>query len=162
MRSQIKFEDRMIFRPFDQLAKTFILFVKLFGICTLSLTLTGCFTSTRIQGYFISDDAVEQVRAGTSQEVVKTVLGTPQTQNSFGEETVFYYVETIIEETAFRAKFIKERTVLAVHFGPDRRVSRKRIYTLQDGRVIDPVTRRTPSYGLDRTFVNQLLNSSLF
>ena len=125
-----------------------------------SIGLTGCLTEKRVQGYAIDDDAVLQVRPGVSEVVVTSVLGTPQTRSTFGDETIYYYVETLVEETAFQASFIKERTVLAVHIGKDKRVARKQTYTLQDGRIIDPVTRRTPSYGVDRTFVTQLLNSA--
>ncbi|MCF6326760.1 MAG: outer membrane protein assembly factor BamE [Devosiaceae bacterium] len=119
----------------------------------------GGFTSVRTQGYEISESALQQVRVGQSQDLVIAVMGSPQTQGNFGNESAFYYVETKIEQTTFGLKTVSERTVLAVYFDRNKRVSDKAVYTLQDGRLFAMETRRTASFGLDRTFVEQILAS---
>jgi len=131
-----------------------------------SLAVAGCsmdmgqgLTTTRTQGYSISESAVQQIRPGQSVELVTTVLGTPQTRGSFGNETAFYYVETKVQSTAFGLDNVQERTVLAVYFDENRRVKDKAIYGLEDGRVFAIESRRTPSFGEDRTFVQQILGS---
>lgn len=127
----------------------------------LALSLSACLTTSRTQGYDIPEDALTQVHAGTSREVVEFVLGTPQTTNTFGDFEVYYYIETKVEETAFKYRTPIERTVLAVYFDNNDRVKEKAIYTLQDGRVFNTITRRTKSFGSDTNFVSQMLTGLL-
>lgn len=131
----------------------------------MGATLGACtgpsLTQVRTQGYDIPEGALDQVRPGVSKDFVEVVLGTPQTTNSFGGEEAYYYVETKVERTAFGLSNVKERTVLAVYFGPDGRVTDKAVYGLQDGKVFNVVSRRTPGFGNDTTFVQSLLGSLL-
>ncbi|HTM77095.1 MAG TPA: outer membrane protein assembly factor BamE [Devosia sp.] len=130
----------------------------------LALALAGCasnmsLVTQRTQGYEIPDTALQQIRPGQSQQLVTLVLGSPQTTNSFGEQTAYYYVETKVQQTAFGVNMIKSRTVLAVYFDKNKKVIDKAVYSLQDGKTVTIETRRTPSFGEDRTFIDQLLNS---
>lgn len=129
----------------------------------LGLTLSACsgtgLISTRTQGYVIPADAVQQIRPGSSADLVGFVLGSPQTVSTFGNETAWYYVETKVSQTAFGLTSIQERTVLAVYFDRNNKVVDRAVYTLQDGRVFAVEQRRTPSFGEDRTFVQNLLGS---
>lgn len=121
--------------------------------------LTSGFSSTRTQGYSIPDAALQQVRVGQSAELVTAVLGSPQTTNSFGDQTSFYYVETIVERTAFGLDTPKSRRVLAVYFDKNRKVVDKALYGLEDGKLIALETTRTASFGQDRTFVESIISS---
>jgi outer membrane protein assembly factor BamE (lipoprotein component of BamABCDE complex) len=116
-------------------------------------------TSQRTQGYAIPQDALLQIREGQSKELVTVVLGSPQFTNSFGDESAYYYVETKLQETAFGMATSRERTVLAVYFGKNGRVSDKAVYGTKDGRVFPIETRRTPSFGEDRTFIESIMKS---
>jgi outer membrane protein assembly factor BamE (lipoprotein component of BamABCDE complex) len=116
-------------------------------------------THSRIQGYDISDDALAQIRPGQSQQLVQVVLGSPQTTNTFGQETAWYYIETKVDQTAFGMTMVKDRKVLAVYFDKNNRVADRAVYGLKDGRVIDIDSRRTPSFGEDRTFIQSILSS---
>ncbi|HHS82717.1 MAG TPA: outer membrane protein assembly factor BamE [Devosia sp.] len=126
--------------------------------CSSGLGFTG-FSSTRTQGYEISQSALKQIRPGQSEDLVRVVMGSPQTKGTFGDETAYYYVQTKIQETNFGLKTIVDRTVLAVYFDSHNKVKDKAIYTLKDGRLFAIETRRTPSFGQDRTFVEQILAS---
>jgi outer membrane protein assembly factor BamE (lipoprotein component of BamABCDE complex) len=119
---------------------------------------TGLIT-TKVSGYEISDDALAQIRPGQSQELVKVVLGSPQTTNTFGDESAYYYVETRMNQTAFGVSSIEERRVLAIYFDKNKRVKDKALYGLKDGRAITIESRRTPSFGADKTFIDSLLGS---
>lgn len=125
------------------------------------LALSACsgMVSHRTQGYVISENALQQIRVGQSEDLVITVLGSPQTKSNFGDESAFYYIETKIEETSFGLRTVQERTVLAIYFDEDRRVKDKAIYGQKDGRLIAIETRRTPSYGQDRTFIESIIAS---
>ena len=130
----------------------------------LAITLAACTSSTalvtkRTQGYEISDSAMAQIRPGQSQQLVTLVLGSPQSTNSFGDQSAFYYVETKVRQTAFGMTMIDSRTVLVVYFDKNKKVVDKAVYGLQDGKTIAIESRRTPSFGEDRTFIDQILQS---
>jgi outer membrane protein assembly factor BamE (lipoprotein component of BamABCDE complex) len=130
----------------------------------LALVVAGCssnmsLVTQRTQGYEIPDTALQQIRPGQSQELVTLVLGSPQTTNSFGDQTAFYYVETKVQQTSFGLNMIKSRTVLAVYFDKNKKVIDKAVYSLADGKAVTVETRRTQSFGEDRTFVEQILQS---
>ncbi|MCB9993678.1 MAG: outer membrane protein assembly factor BamE [Hyphomicrobiaceae bacterium] len=141
------------------------------AVTAATLSLSGCssglsgftglggFSNTRLEGTEMSDAQLEQIRPGQSADLVTTVLGSPFTTNTFGNETAYYYVETKVEEMTFGMKMVKERTVLAVYFDESMRVKDRAIYGLDQGRVITIESRRTPSYGEDRTFVQSILSS---
>lgn len=131
------------------------------GLAACSTPSGMSFVSQRTQGYDISEDALAQIRPGQSQELVQLVLGSPQTTNAFGQETAWYYIETKVDTTAFGLTTIKSRKVLAVYFDKNKRVADRAVYGLEDGRVIDIESRRTPSYGEDRTFIQSILSSVL-
>lgn len=116
-------------------------------------------TSHRTQGYSISEDALAQIRPGQSQQLVTMVLGSPQTTNTFGNETAYYYVQTKVEQTAFGLDLAKDRTVLAIYFDKNKKVVDKAVYGTKDGKVFQIESRRTPSFGEDRTFIESILSS---
>ena len=131
---------------------------------TLVLVLAACSTSnslitTRTQGYEISDSAMQQVRPGQSQQLVTLVLGSPQSTNTFGDQSAWYYVQTKVRQTSFGMTMIDSRTVLAIYFDKNKKVVDKAVYGAQDGKTVTIETRRTPSFGEDRTFVDQILQS---
>lgn len=130
----------------------------------LAMTLAACTSGNslitkRTQGYEISDSAMAQIRPGQSQELVTLVLGSPQSTNSFGDQSAFYYVETKVRQTAFGMTMIDSRTVLVVYFDKNKKVIDKAVFGLQDGKTIAIESRRTPSFGEDRTFIDQILQS---
>jgi outer membrane protein assembly factor BamE (lipoprotein component of BamABCDE complex) len=131
----------------------------------LALGLSACdaglsgFSSDKVQGYDLSPDGLAQIRNGQSQQLVTLVLGSPQLTNDFGEESAYYYVETKVNVMAFGVTTVKERTVLAIYFDKNKRVKDRAVYSLKDGKTFEVETRRTPSYGEDRTFVQSILNS---
>ena len=52
--------------------------------------------------------------------------------------------------------------VVAVYFDKKDRVIDKAVYSLEDGRLVETVSRKTPGFGQDRSFVEQLLGSLSF
>lgn len=131
------------------------------AILVLGGALAGCsgLTSSRTEGYALSEAGLSQIREGQSQTLVVTVLGSPQTRGSFGDESAFYYVQTRVQETAFGLRMVQDRTVLAVYFDKNNRVKDKAVYGLADGKLITIESRRTPSFGQDRTFIESIIAS---
>ena len=132
----------------------------------LGVVLAGCsmgsglaLSTNKIQGYAISQDALAQIRPGQSQELVAVVLGSPQTINAFNEGSAWYYVQTKVSQTAFGLTSVQERTVLAIYFDKNKRVADKAVYGVKDGKSFTIEGRKTPSYGEDRSFLDQLIQS---
>jgi len=130
----------------------------------LAVALAGCTSSTsliskRTQGYEIPDSALQQIRPGQSQQLVTLVLGSPQTTNTFGDRSAWYYVETKVNQTSFGMTMVQERTVLAIYFDRNKKVVERAVYALEDGKAVNIETRRTPSFGEDATFIDSILSS---
>lgn len=129
----------------------------------LGAALAGCstfsLTQSRTQGYEISDDALLQIREGQSKQLVTMVLGSPGTTNTWGDEEAWYYIETKVDQTAFGLTNVRERTVLAVYFDKKGKVTDRAVYGKEDGRLVAIESRRTQSFGQDRTFLQSLLDS---
>lgn len=130
----------------------------------LALALTACTSSTSLvtkktQGYEISDSALQQIRVGQSQQLVTLVLGSPQSTNTFGDQSAWYYVQTKVAQTSFGMNTSLQRTVLAIYFDKNKKVIDKAVYTAADGKTVTVESRRTPSFGEDRTFIDQILQS---
>lgn len=130
----------------------------------LSVAVAGCSSSTslitkRTQGYEIPDSALQQIRPGQSQQLVQVVLGSPQSTNSFGDQTAWYYIETKVDRTSFGLEFVKERTVLAIYFDKNKKVVDRAVYSAADGKTVTVESRRTQSFGQDKTFIETILDS---
>lgn len=130
------------------------------GLAACDTGLSG-FTRDRVEGYDLSPDGLAQIRNGQSQQLVSTVLGSPQLTNDFGTESAWYYISTHVTQTSFGVEMIKDRTVLAIYFDKNKKVKDRAIYSLKDGRTFTVETRRTPSYGEDRTFIQSIMSSVL-
>ena len=140
--------------------------LSLVAAALIGVTLAGCsmgsglaLSTNKVQGYAISDDAMAQIRNGQSEDLVVTVLGSPQTINAFNEGTAWYYVETKVNQTAFGMTSVQSRTVLAVYFDKNKRVADKAVYSAKDGKVFTIEGRKTPSYGEDKNFIQSLISS---
>ena len=116
-------------------------------------------STNKVQGYEISEDALAQIRPGQSQDLVVAVLGSPQTINAFNEGSAWYYVQTKVSQTAFGMTSIQDRTVLAIYFDKNKKVADKALYGVKDGKSFTIEGRKTPSYGEDRTFLDQIIAS---
>ena len=62
---------------------------------------------------------------------------------------------------AFSSNSITDQRVLAVYFTKDKKVERVANYGLQDGKIIDFVTRTTPTGGAEQGFLKNLFRSFL-
>jgi outer membrane protein assembly factor BamE (lipoprotein component of BamABCDE complex) len=146
--------------------KTAPLLLSVAAAALLAASVAGCsmgsglaLSTSKIQGYAISEDALAQIRPGQSQELVTVVLGSPQTVNTFGDGTAWYYVETRVNQTAFGMTTITDRKVLAIYFDKNKRVADKAIYGVKDGKSFTIEGRKTPSYGEDKSFLTSLIES---
>lgn len=130
----------------------------------VSLSLAACgsgmsLTQSKARGYEISEDAVAQIRVGQSAALVTAVLGSPQITNDFSNETAWYYLGEKVQQTAFGMELSKQRTLLVVYFDKKNKVVDTERLGVKDGKSFQIDSRRTPSYGQDRTFLESIISS---
>lgn len=127
----------------------------LFG---LMLGACGNFDNSLTHGYVPQEGALDQVPVGSTREQVQFVLGTPSTTSTIGGD-VYYYISQQIETSPIMGTQVKDQRVLAIYFGKDQRVTRVANYGMEDGRVIDMISRKTPTGGAEVTFLQQVMNA---
>lgn len=124
-----------------------------------TLPLGGCFTSTYTHGHVITGDMLSQVQVGSSREQVELVLGSPSTTSSLAGDA-YYYISQKTATTAFLNPDIVEQRVVAVYFDEDGFVKDMGNYSLEDGKIVDIVTRKTRTGGADYGFLTQILKGA--
>lgn len=125
----------------------------------LSLLLAACSNPVQVRGQIPDTDSIEAIKAGVHRrEDVFEMLGTPSTISTFEDQKWYYIGQKSIEYT-FKKKKVLERSVFVVSFDGTGRVDEKALYTLADGREIDPVDRITPTEGRELTIMQQLLGN---
>ena len=102
---------------------------------------------------------VEQRGPGQSAALVTAVLGSPQSVNSFARETAWIYVGEKVQQTAFGMELSKQRTVLVIYFDKNNKVTDMERLGVADGKSFQIDSRRTPSFGQDRTFIESIISS---
>lgn len=146
------------------LSTAFRLAAPIAAAVVLSLTVSACSSGMSLvqnkqRGYDISDDDVKQIRPGQSAALVTAVLGSPQSVNTFAKETAWIYVGEKVQQTAFGMELSKSRTVLVIYFDKNNRVTDMERLGVKDGKSFQIESRRTPSFGQDRTFLESIISS---
>ena len=125
------------------------------GACGLS----GCQSETLNKGYILDEQALSQVRVGSSAEQVILVLGTPSTTSTVGSKTYYYISQRTEQRFAFQQPTIVDQKVLAIYLDKVNKVERIANYGLKDGIVFDFISRRTETAGSEQAFLRSLFRS---
>ncbi len=121
--------------------------------------LMGCVPVENQRGYVPDMQAVASIEVGMdTKDTVSKKLGDPSTSASFGND-IWYYISSHVEQNAFFAPHATDRNILAVEFAKDGKVADIHKYTLADGRVVDFVSRETPTRGRELTLLQQIFNA---
>jgi outer membrane protein assembly factor BamE (lipoprotein component of BamABCDE complex) len=123
----------------------------------LALSACSAVSETRVRGYMPSEQALEQITPGSSREQVLVVLGTPSTTATVSGEVFYYISQTETRAMRFMKPTVQDRRVIAVYFDKDQRVARVAHYGLKDGVVFDFISRETPTAGVEKTLIGQML-----
>jgi outer membrane protein assembly factor BamE (lipoprotein component of BamABCDE complex) len=137
--------------------------IALAAAAAAALALGGClgFEGTHYRGYVIDAKTMDQVRVGASAEQVLVVMGTPSTTSTVGGDA-WYYISQKTERTlAFQQPRVTDQRIFAVYFDKNKRVQRIANYGMEDGRVIDFVTRTTPTAGPESSFLRNMFTGLL-
>ncbi len=129
--------------------------VLLGGIAMLS----ACAPVENQRGYVPDQQALSSIQVGMdTKDTVSKKLGDPSTAATFGGD-VWYYISAHVEQNAFFAPRATDRNIVSVEFTKDGKVMDVHKYTLTDGRVVDFVTRETPTRGRELSLIQQIFNA---
>jgi outer membrane protein assembly factor BamE (lipoprotein component of BamABCDE complex) len=133
------------------------------GALALPLALGGClgYDGEIYRGYVIDDRTISQVQNGSSAEQVLVVLGTPSTTSTIGGDAWYYISQKTVRPVAFMKESVTDQRVFAVYYDKNKKVNRIANYGIEDGKLIDYVTRTTPTAGAEPSFVRNMLSNLL-
>ncbi len=121
--------------------------------------LSACTMTVNHRGYVPDQETIERLRAGVDdRNSVTLMLGSPSSVATFDDRT-WYYVSKQTQRVAFLNEKVVDQRVLSVGFDETGLVSEIHQYTLVDGRIIDPVTRETPTHGRELNVIEQLFGN---
>jgi outer membrane protein assembly factor BamE (lipoprotein component of BamABCDE complex) len=124
-----------------------------------ALAASGCQETIDQRGYVPDPEDLARVKPGVQgRDEVREILGTPSSMSSFNDER-WYYISKKTSTWAFMKPEVLEQKVTIVDFDDGGLVKDLRYLTLEDGLLIDPVTRKTPAPGRELTFMEQLLGN---
>jgi outer membrane protein assembly factor BamE (lipoprotein component of BamABCDE complex) len=125
-----------------------------------SLAAAGCTPVVNQRGYLPDPIGEASIKIGTdTKTTVQDRLGDPSTEATFGGDA-WYYISSVEKQVAFFDPLVVNRSIMAIHFDKDGKVTNIRHYGLKDGHLVAFETRETPAKGREITFLQQLLNAT--
>jgi outer membrane protein assembly factor BamE (lipoprotein component of BamABCDE complex) len=123
------------------------------------LALAACEPRVDTHGFMPNSELVSQIETGEQDKLeVAEVLGSPSTMATFDDD-VWYYITQQSRTFAFFKPEIIDQQVLVVRFDQADVVSEINRYTIEDGLIVDPVTRKTPTAGKELSLLQQLFGN---
>ena len=112
-------------------------------------------------GYVVDEQTLALAPVGSSREQVMLSLGSPSATATFDAEVFYYISQKRTRAVAFMKPSLQEQSILAVYFNKDGEVDRLANYKLEDGRVVDMLSKTTPTGGVEKTFLMRLLSGGV-
>lgn len=123
------------------------------------LLLAACGGDVTVRGNMPDPELIAEISPGAdTRDDVVDKLGSPSTVSTFMDRR-WYYIGHKQEQFAFLEPTILERSVLVVSFDNAGTVDDTLMYTLEDGEIVSPVGRTTPTEGKELTILQQLFGN---
>lgn len=128
----------------------------------LALSLGGClgYDGEIQHGYVVDQQTLAQVKSGTAAESVLQIMGTPSTTSTVGGDAWYYISQKTEAKLRFMSPQIVDQRVVAIYF-KNKKVERVANYGIEDGKVVDMVSRTTPTGGAESTFIKNMFKNLL-
>ncbi len=122
-----------------------------------SLGLVGCSDQVDYRGYLPRGSDVQKIHTGLSKTEVISILGSPSTISSVeGAGDTLYYISSVIKTAAILEPEVVDREIFAIHFDVDQNVQRLAHYGIEDGKIVDFISRKTPTRGSNTSLLRGL------
>jgi outer membrane protein assembly factor BamE (lipoprotein component of BamABCDE complex) len=111
------------------------------------------------RGYVLNEkDLKKLIPKVTTMDQAKAIMGTPSTVSTVNG-VAWYYITSKMETYAFYPPDEIDRTVVAIYFDKQPTVQQVAYYGLQDGQIVDFITRTTPTRGKELTILGQMFSN---
>ena len=123
------------------------------------LTLEACTASRSLNGY--RPDQVQPTEIDPGSDTRSTVLarlGSPSTTSLF-DDNLWIYMSATRESLSYHYPKVINRSVVAIKFDETDQVVDVLTYDLEDGKVVDYVSRETPTRGRELGILEQLFGT---
>lgn len=128
------------------------------GLISL-LALCACTPTIANRGTMVEADKLAEIQTGaSSREDVINLIGSP-TQIATFDEKIWYYIGRTTEQTAFFTPQTVKQESIEIRFDDTGIVSEVKRLDPQAAQDITPTSRRTPTYGHETTFLEQLFGN---
>ena len=125
----------------------------------LALALGACEQTVQVRGNIPDGEMISKINPGVHTRIdITSLLGSPSTVSTF-QDSKWYYIGQKTTQFAFFEPEVLERKVLVISFDEAGYVADTRTYGLEDGKIIDPVERITPTEGRELSFIQQLFGN---
>jgi outer membrane protein assembly factor BamE (lipoprotein component of BamABCDE complex) len=154
----------MSFNPVDSRQSVYRYSAALAGLLLLagSSLLAGCTPEINHRGYYAKSGALSQVGEGMAKSEVEAIMGSPSTTASVNfQGDSYYYITSVTQGRAFLDPVEIKREVVAIRFDRNDQVQSVAQYGLEDGRIIDLNTRKTPVAGEEFNILRELFRSGV-
>lgn len=117
----------------------------------------GCSPEINHRGYYAKAGALSQVGESMPKSEVEGIMGSPSTTASISYQgDSYYYITSVTQGRAFLDPVEVKREVVAIRFDQNDQVKSVAQYGLEDGRIIDLNTRKTPVAGQEFSILKEL------
>lgn len=130
------------------------------SVAVMAAGLLACSPIVDYRGYLPRGEDMQKIQTGMSKVEVQAILGSPSTTATINTEgDSYYYISSTVEQTAFFKPKVVDRQIFAVRFDRDDRVEKFANYGLEDGVVVDFISRETPTRGKELGVLQQLFQN---
>lgn len=121
----------------------------------------GCSPEINHRGYYLKPGSLDQVREGMSKPEVESIMGSPSTTASINfQGDSYYYITSVTKGRAFLDPQEVSRQVIAIRFDRQDQVQSLAQYTLEDGKIINILDRKTPVVGQEFSLLRELFRNA--
>ncbi len=127
---------------------------------SVAVLLGACSPVIDYRGYLPKEADLQQIQPGMSKSEVQALLGSPSTTatiNHTGDS--YYYISSIVHNSAFLDPKEVDRKVFAVRFNQYDQVESFAHYGLEDGQIVNYNDRKTPTRGKELTVLQQMFQN---
>ncbi len=122
-----------------------------------SLFIAGCADQIDYRGYLPRGTDVQKIQPGLSKTEVIAIMGSPSTTNTVeGAGDTFYYISSVVKTAAIFEPEVIDREIFAIEFDADQNVRKLAHYGIEDGKIIDFISRTTPTRGSSSSILRDL------
>ena len=140
-------------------SRFFNFFILLNGLSFLAFCLSSCDSRIHTRGNFLDPEKLVDIRPGEiNRNEVLEILGSPSSVMPFSSDT-WYYISQRTETFAFFEPKVMNRQVIVISFDEGGKVTNIENLGIEQGRIINPVERKTLTHGNKMTVLEQLVGN---